>query len=119
MASHGDLSPEARLRAERTVAVAAVFADHAEVIVAQLPEVPQGHVLVAVVDSEEDFAGLHHVDRETLVERVPQLESGGWSLVFSPGSTVDDVQRRTTEMASLARQRMDAIDRINARRASG
>jgi hypothetical protein len=119
MAVHGDLSPEARLRAEHTVAVAAVFADHAEVIVAQLPQVPSGHVLVAVVDDEQDFAGLHHIHRESLVERVPELEGAGWSMVFSPGSTVDDVQRRTTEMASLARQRMATIDRINARRASG
>ncbi len=118
MALHGDLSPEARLRAERTVAVAGVFADHAEVIVARLLEVPNGHVLVAVVDTDEDFAGLHHVHRETLVERVPELEGGGWSLVFSPGSTVEDVRRRTTEMASLAQQRMAAIDRINARRAA-
>jgi hypothetical protein len=119
MAMHGDLSPDARLRAERTVAVADVFADHAEVIVARLADVPSGHVLVAVVDLGEDFAGLHHVDRETLVERVPELESGGWSMVFSPGSTIADVQRRTTEMASLARQRLAAIDRINARRAAG
>jgi hypothetical protein len=119
MALHGDLSPEARLRAERTVAVAAVISDHAEVIVAQLPDVPAGHVLVAVVDPEQDFAGMHHVHQESLVERVPELESGGWSMVFSPGATVADVQRRTTEMASLARQRMAAIDRINARRAAG
>jgi hypothetical protein len=40
-------------------------------------------------------------------------------MVFSPGATIADVQRRTTEMASLARQRMAAIDRINARRAAG
>jgi hypothetical protein len=118
MAPHGDLSPEARLRAERTVTVAAVFADHAEVIVGQLPAVPTGHVLVAVVDGEQDFAGLHHVHRDTLVERVPELEGGGWSMVFSPGATVDDVQRRTAEMASLAQQRMAAIDRINAKRAA-
>ncbi len=119
MAMHGDLSPDARLRAERTAAVAEVFADHADVILARLSEVPSGHVLVAVVDVGEDFAGLHHVDRETLVERVPELESGGWSMVFSPGATLADVQRRTTEMASLARQRLAAIDRINARRAAG
>jgi hypothetical protein len=116
---HGDLSPEARLRAERTVSVASVFADHAEVIVARLPDVPTGQVLVAVVDLDHEFAGLHHVERETLVERVPELEGGGWSMVFSPGATIDDVRRRTTEMASLARQRMAAIDRINARRAAG
>lgn len=119
MANHGDLSPEARERAHRTVLVADVFADHAEIIVAELPSVPDGHVLVAVVDHSHAFAGTHHVDRVDLVSRVPELEGGGgWAMVFSPGASVDDVRRRTDEMASIAQQRAAAIDRINARRAS-
>jgi hypothetical protein len=117
MANHGDFSPEARERAHRTVLVADVFADNAEVIVAALPDVPAGHVLVAVVDPNHAFSGTHHVERARLVERVPQLEDGGgWAMVFSPGSSVRDVRRRTDEMASIASQRAAAIDRINARR---
>jgi hypothetical protein len=115
---HGDLSPEARLRADRTVEVASIFADNADVIVAELPYVADGFVLVAVVDHEHSFAGTHHVDRERIVETVPELEgAGGWAMVFSPGTTVDDVRRRTAELADLARQRGETIDRILARRA--
>jgi hypothetical protein len=117
MATHGDFSLEARERAHRTVLVADVFADNAELIVAALPDVPDGHVLVAVVDGGHAFGGVHHVERARLVERVPQLEAGGgWAMVFSPGVSVEDVRRRTDEMASIAQQRAAAIDRILARR---
>ena len=119
MATHGDFSPEARERAYRTVLVADVFADHAEVIVAELPAVPEGAVLVAVVDGEHAFTGTHHADRGDLVERVPQLEDGdGWAMVFSPGVSAEDIRRRTDEMASIAKQRAAAIERILARRAN-
>lgn len=119
MAMHGDLSPEARERAGRTVEVAAVFAAHAEVIVSRLPELPDGHVLVAVVDALHEFSGTHHVEQTDLVMRIPELEqTGGWVMVFSRESSVADVQRRTDEMASIARQRAEMIDRILARRAA-
>jgi hypothetical protein len=117
MAMHGDLSAEARARAGRTVEVAAVFAEHAEVIVASLPDVPAEHVLVAVVDATHSFAGTHHVEQAAIVERVPELEGpGGWAMVFSPGTSVADVRRRTEQMADIATQRIAAIDRILARR---
>lgn len=119
MAMHGDLSPEARARAGRTVEVAAVFAEHAELIVSRLPDVPEGYVLVAVVDHTHAFAGTHHVEQSQLVMRVPELEqTGGWAMVFSRGSSVADVRQRAEEMASIARQRAAAIDRILARRAA-
>jgi len=117
MAMHGDLSPEARIRAGKTVEIATIFADNAEVIVAALPGVPEGHVLVAVVDDDHHFTGMHHVEQTALAERVPELEHpGGWAMVFSPGSTVEDVRRRAGEMGDIARQRAAAIDRITARR---
>ncbi|HEY8828437.1 MAG TPA: hypothetical protein VIM17_11845 [Jatrophihabitantaceae bacterium] len=112
-----DLSPEARARAGRTIDVAAVFAEHAETIVAALPDVPDGHVLVAVVDHEHMFTGTHHVEKATMVGRVPELEGpDGWAMVFTPGATAADVRRRTTEMADIAGRRIAAIDRITARR---
>jgi hypothetical protein len=112
-----DLSPEAKARAVRTIDVAAVFAEHAEVIVAMLPDVPDDHVLVALVDTEHEFTGTHHVEKASLVERVPELEGDGWAMVFSPGASVADVRRRTDELADIARARIAAIDRILSRRA--
>ena len=117
MAMHGDLSPQARTRADQTVVVAGVFADHAEVIVERLPDLPDGHVLVALVDAAQAFRGIHEVAQSDLVDRVPELETaGGWVMVFSSGTTVDDVRRRAQEMASIAQKRAAAIDRIMARR---
>jgi hypothetical protein len=117
MATHGDFSPAARDRADRTVSAAAVFAAHAEVIVAELPAVRGGHVLVAVVDVDHGFAGTHHVEQATLVERIPELErGGGWAMVFTPGTTADEVRRRSAEMGVIAQRRADTIDRIAARR---
>ncbi|PZS29151.1 MAG: hypothetical protein DLM59_13355 [Pseudonocardiales bacterium] len=112
-----DLSPEARARAGRTIEVSAVFAGHADEIVAALPDVPDGHVLVALVNHEHNFTGTHHVDKASMVERVPELEGpDGWAMVFTPGATAADVHRRTSEMADIAGKRIAAIDRIIARR---
>jgi hypothetical protein len=112
-----DLSPEARARAGRTVEVSAVFAAHADEIVAALADVPAGHVLIALVDHQHEFSGTHHVEKATMVERIPELEGpDGWAMVFSPGATVADIARRTAEMADIAGKRIAAIDRITARR---
>lgn len=114
-----DLSPEAKDRARRTVDVAGVFREHADQIAYAVGDVPDGHVLVAVVDGDHAFTGTFHVGTEELVERVSALEGpGGWAMVFSPGADADHVRRRTGEMASIAQQRIDAIDRITAKQNS-
>lgn len=116
MTTHGDYSTEARAAAQAKARAADVFADHAEVIVAALPDVPEGHVLVAVVDSDHGFAGTHHVAEDELVARVPELEASGWAMVFRVGTEVADVRRRSDEMATLARRRAEMITRIRTRR---
>ncbi|WP_375480143.1 hypothetical protein [uncultured Jatrophihabitans sp.] len=116
MTNHGDYSPQARAAAERKAHAAGVFAEHAEVIVAALPAVPAGHVLVAVVDDGHEFAGTHHVPQDQIVERVPLLEGSGWAMVFTTGADAAAVRRRTDEMATLARRRAEMITRIQTRR---
>ena len=116
MTNHGDHSPEARTAAEAKARAAGVFADHAEIIVAALPDVPDGHVLVAVVDAGHDFSGTHHVPQDEIVVQVPQLEGNGWAMVFTTGTDADAIRRRTDEMATLARRRAEMITRIQARR---
>ena len=118
MTNHGDHSPEAHAAALGKARAAGVFGEHADVIVAALPDVPDGHVLVAIVDHAHDFAGTHHVPQTEIVERVPELEREGWAMVFTEGTDVDAVRRRTEEMATLARRRAEMITRINARRPS-
>jgi hypothetical protein len=114
-----DLSPEQIERSQRTIQAAGVFADNADAIVAGVAELPEDHVVVAVVTEEYEFLGTHHVARTELVERVPALEGpNGWAMVFSAGADSDHVAARTREMVSLADKRIEMIRRISARRAS-
>lgn len=108
-------SPEARARAERTIDVAEVFVANLDAILDALPYVPDGFVLVGIVDAEHNFTGLHQIATATMVDEVPQLEGDGWAMVFPPGTTREDVERRTAELADINRQRIAAIDRIAAR----
>jgi hypothetical protein len=116
---HGDFSPEAAQRARRTIEAAGVFGDNAELIVAELADVPDEKILVALVADDLKFNGVVHVDELELVARVPELEEhhGGWVMVFSRDSSIEDVQRRAGRMAALASDRAAAIERIAARRA--
>jgi hypothetical protein len=114
-----DLTPQARERANRTIIVAQIFAEHAEQIAEAVTQLPDEHVLVAVIDHNHEFTGLHEVDKTNLVERVVELEGpGGWAMVFSPGADPDHVRGRTSEMADIAGKRISAIDRIRARQAA-
>jgi hypothetical protein len=115
-----DLTPEARERASRTIVVADIFAEHAEEIAAAVGDLPTDHVLVAVINRDHEFTGLHEVDKTNLVERVVELEGpGGWAMVFSPGADAGHVRGRTSDMADIAGKRIAAIDRIRARQAGG
>jgi hypothetical protein len=117
MTSHGDYSVAAKNAAEGKARAAGVFADNAEAIVAALPDVPEGHVLVAVVDETHEFTGTHHVAKHEIVARIPELEGAGWAMVFTPGTGMDEVRRRSDEMGSLARRRAEMITRIRTTRA--
>jgi hypothetical protein len=116
MTSHGDYSEDARDAAQGKARAAGVFADNAEVIVAALPDLPEGHVLVALVGHDHEFAGTHHVPQDALIVRIPELEARGWAMVFTDGTDADTVRRRADEMATLARRRAEMITRIRTRR---
>ena len=114
-----DLSREAQERARRTIEVAEIFAAHAEEISEAVVDVPEGSVVVAVVGADHEFEGTHLVSNDDLLDRVTELEGpGGWAMVFSPGADASSVRRRTADMADIAAQRVDAIDRIHAKRGS-
>src|ERR1700712_2997696 len=91
-----DISPEQIEKSRRTIRAAAVFAENSEVIVAHVAELPEDHVVVAVVTEDHLFDGVHHVARHELVERVPALEGpNGWAVGFSEGADTEHVGSRT------------------------
>jgi hypothetical protein len=112
-----DVSPEQIERSRRTIQAARVFADNSEAILAHVNLLPEDHVVVAVVTEDHVFAGVHHVSRLDLVERVPELEGpNGWSMLFSPGADQAHVTARTDEMISIADKRIEMMSRIAGRR---
>jgi hypothetical protein len=114
-----DVSPEQVERSRRTIQAARVFADNSEAIVAHVSELPEDHLVVAVVTADYEFAGVHHVSRLDLVERVRELEGpNGWAMVFSPRTDQAHVAARTDEMISLADKRIEMISRIAGRRSN-
>lgn len=113
------LSPAATERGHRAIAVSEVVATHADEIADAVALVPERHVLVAVVGHDGSFRGTHQVAEVELIERVRELEFPAASaMVFSAGADAAHVRRRSAEMARLARQRIETIERINARRSS-
>jgi hypothetical protein len=112
-----DLSPEAKERARRTILVSQVIATHADDIAEATLSVPEGHVLVALVDASGEFGGMHWVSETELIERIADLEGpGGSAMVFNRSIEAGHVHGRTSELASIAEQRIATIERITARR---
>ena len=112
-----DISPQQIEKSRRTIRAAGVFAENSDVIVAHVAQLPEDHVVVAVVSEDYLFDGVHHVARTELVERVPALEGdNGWAMVFSEGADTDHIGVRTAEMIALAEKRIEMISRIAARR---
>jgi hypothetical protein len=110
-----DLSPEALARAHATIKAAPVFAEHAELIAGQTPDLPEHHTLVAIVSTDYEFTGTHVVPRPSLVSTVPELEGDGWAMVFSHRSDVEQIRHRAQEMADIAQKRIDMINRLRSR----
>lgn len=115
-----DISPEQLDKSHRTIRAAGVFAENSDAIVAHVAELPEDHVVVAVVTEDYVFDGVHHVSRHELVERVPALEGpAGWAMVFSAGADDEHVAARTAQMIALAEKRIEMISRIAARPNAG
>ena len=58
----------------------------------------------------------HHHSGQLWIEQRELEGDHGWAMVFSPGVDAVGIRRRTSEMADIARKRMELIDRILARR---
>ena len=114
-----DLSPEAKDRARRTIVIAGVIAAHADEIAQATEDLPERHVLVALVDGSDEFVGVHQVNETELIERVAELEGpDGSAMVFSRGIAPHHVHGRTAELADIAEKRIATIERITARKAA-
>ena len=112
------LTKEASERPKRTIDAAEMFHDKAWAIARACHDAREGETIVAVVERDGAFGGVWTVPTGDLCARVPRLESGGWSMVFSPKTTVAEIEERSLRLARLAFARWEAMRRWASRRGS-
>jgi len=104
-------------RPKQTIHAAELFHENARAIALACADASPGEVVVATVDHEDMvFGGLWTIPTEEVVRRVPELEAGGWALLFSPGTTREEIEERSLRMARLAFARWEAMRRWASRR---
>jgi hypothetical protein len=61
------------------------------------------------------FGGVWTVAADQLACRLPEVSNGGWSMVFSPLTTADEVEERVLKVARLAFARWEVLRRWSSR----
>jgi len=113
-------SKEAIERPYRTFQAAEVVREKAGAIEHVTAVVQEGEIVVAVVQHDLSFGGVWTLAREDMIRQVLLLEDeGGWSLIFSPNTTVAQVEQRCNELARIALKRWEAMKRWVSRHPQG
>ncbi len=105
-------SKEARERPFRTIEATKVLREKAAIIERATNDARNDEVIVAVVRADLSFGGVWTLAREDLTRQVFVVEDeGGWSLLFSPNTSIAQVEERCDELAGIARRRGEAMQR--------
>jgi hypothetical protein len=103
-------SQEAIERPYRTLEAARVLRGKADVIEHATANAHEDEIVVAVIHGDLSFGGVWTLAREDMARQVLLVEDeGGWSLLFSPNSTVTHVEERCDELARIATKRAAAM----------
>jgi hypothetical protein len=102
-------------RPNQTIHAAAVLHDNARSIAAACADASDGELVVAIVSQDHAFRGVWTIPRTELARHVLANEDGGWSLVYSPGTTIEDVEERCLKLARSAFARWEAIRRWSSK----
>lgn len=106
------LSRAALDRPKQTIHAAELFHENAPSIALACAEVSSGEVAVAAVDHRDMvFAGVWTVAVSAISSRVAEIEGDGWALIFGPGTSLQEVEQRSLELARLAYSRWEAMRR--------
>ncbi len=104
-------------RPQRTVEAMTVLGEHAQVIARVCADASDSELILALVDPDLVFGGVRTIPVEQLSARVTPDEAGGWSLLFSPGTSVEEIAARCRTRAHLASQRRSTMRRLVGRQA--
>ena len=109
-------SREARERPLRTVEATEVLRAKAAAIERVTMDARSDEVIVAVVQPDLSFGGVWTLAREDLTVQIFVVEDeGGWSLLFSPNTSLAQIEKRCDELAGIARRRGEIMERYVSR----
>ena len=105
-------SREDRERPFQTIEATKVLREKAEVIQRATNDARTDEVIVAVVRPDLSFGGVWTLAREDMTRQVFVVEDeGGWSLLFSPNTSLAQIKKRCDELAGIARRRGEVMQR--------
>ena len=105
-------SREARERPYRTIEATKVLRAKAGVIERATSDARADEMVVAVVRPDLSFGGVWTLARADLSNQIFIVEDeGGWSLLFSPHTSLTQVEQRCDELARIAQKRGEVMQR--------
>lgn len=111
-------SREAIERSSRTLQVAGVLRENAGAISHATTDAREGEIVVAVIQHDLNFGGAWIIARENLITQVLRVEDkGGWSFIFSPDTSIAQVEERCLEFMRIAFRRWKVMQHWLSRQA--
>lgn len=111
------LSGEAADRPNQTIHAAGIFHDNARAIALACSAAREDELVVAAVTHDHAFRGIWTIPKGNLRDHVTDVDDGGWTLVFAPGTPLDTVEERCLKLARLAFARWETMRRWASRHA--
>jgi hypothetical protein len=101
-------------RSLQTIHAAELFHGQALAIATACAEAGPEEIVVAAVTEDMGFAGIWTIAKQSLLRHVEGLD-GGWSMTFSAGTTVEDVEERALQLARLSFAKWEAMRKWESR----
>lgn len=109
------VTPAALDRTKQTIHAAELFHGQARSIAAACMEAGSNELVVAAVSPDMVFRGIWTIARDQLSDHVLGLDDGGWSMSFSPGLDVREIEERCLRLARISFARWEAMMRWSSR----
>ena len=109
-------SREAIERPYRTFQAAGIVREKARTIERVTAVAAEDEIVVALVEKDLSFGGIWTLAREDMAVQILRMEEdGGCSLIFSPNTSIAQVEERCNELARIALRRWEAMKRWASR----
>ena len=96
-------------RVNQTIHAAGIFHDNARVIATCCADATEHELVVAGVTHDHAFQGVWTIPRFRLADHVEHVDDGGWTLIFSSGCSLGDIEERCITLGRDAFARWEAL----------